>query len=224
MAEGTSAQSRTTSFKPPTKNAWFTNDHRGDLQNVPRVSEAYVEELDVREPTVEPEAQGSGAVGVKPLSDITNEPTRDESVNSMKKLLGIGQTEALGASSRENGANEVPEMNSVTKNQTAKPVSSEPTRKPNWADEMMAEEEQMRRALEAGQEDSWRTVSSKKDKRKGGKVGESNDVSTTSEASTEHSRVNGSTHGGSVNGTLKSNESSNRFAIVDQEDDGTWEA
>jgi hypothetical protein len=85
---------------------------------------------------------------------------------------------------------------------------------------MISEEEQMRIALE--EQDSWQTVSSKKDRRKGGKANESNDVSTTSEASTEHLRANGSSQQPFANGTLKTSEGSNRYAIVAQ-DENTWE-
>jgi hypothetical protein len=139
----------------------------------------------------------------------------------MKKMLGIGQTEALGVSSQGNGRNGMYGMNGATSVHVAEPASSEQSKAPSWADDMISEEEQLRMALE--QQDSWKTVSSKKERRKGGKVNESNDVSTTSEASIEHSRVHGSAQRTSANGILKMNESSNRFAIVDQGDD-PWEA
>jgi hypothetical protein len=221
MAEGTSAQSKTASFKPPTENAWFTNNQGRDQVNVRQPLQSYVEELDVREPAAEPESEGNGAVGVKPLSDVTNQPTRDESVKSMKKMLGIGQTEALGASNREDGRNGGYKMNGTVIVHAAEPASSEQSKTPSWADDMISEEEQLRMALE--EQDTWKTVSNKKDKRKGGKVNESNDVSTTSEASIERSQLNGSAQRQSANGNLKSNESSNRYAIVDQGDD-PWEA
>jgi type II secretory pathway pseudopilin PulG len=221
MAEGTSAQSKTASFKAPTENAWFANNNGGVQAPAQQPSVPYIQELDVREPVVEPDTQGNGAVSVKPLSNVTSQRTRDESVNSMKKMLGIGQTEALGASSRKNGKNGAYELNAATNILAAEPASSEQSKTPSWADDMISEEEQLRIALE--EEDSWRTVSTKKEKRKGGKASESKDVSTTSEASVEHSRVNGSAQRPSTNDALRRNESSNRYAIVDQ-DDGTWEA
>src|SRR2546423_12149044 len=54
MAEGTSAQSKTTSFKPPAENVWFANSRSQDQANIQRPADPYVEELDVREPEVEP--------------------------------------------------------------------------------------------------------------------------------------------------------------------------
>jgi hypothetical protein len=221
MAEGTSAQSKTTSFKPPTENAWFANNQGRDRVNVRQPAQSYVDELDVREPAVDPESQGNGATGVQPLSEATNQPPRDESVQSMKTMLGIGQTEAIGASNREGGRNGRYEVNGAMSIHAAEAPSSEQSKTPSWADDMISEEEQLRMALE--EQDTWKTVSSKKDKRKGGKVSESNAISTTSEASIEHSRLNGSAQRPNANGNLKSKESSNRYAIVDQSDD-PWEA
>lgn len=220
MAEGTSVQSKTTAFKPPTENAWFANNRGRDQISVQQPSEAYIEELDVRDLDVEPDMQSNGTVTIKPRSNVTNQPTRDGSVNKMKKMLGAGQTEALEASARENGRSTTCEMDGAANTYVAKPASSEQSKAPSWADDMISEEEQMRMALE--EQDSWKTVSSKKDRRKGGKVNESNDVSTTSEASTEHSRVNGSAQGLLTNGASKTNESSNRYAIV-AKDENTWE-
>ena len=68
----------------------------------------------------------------------------------------------------------------------------------------------------------WMTVSSKKDKRKGGKTGESKDVSTTSDASLNPSRANGSKQRPSTNGVVKRNETSNRY-VFDNEGEATWE-
>ena len=220
MAEGTSAQSKTASFKPPAENAWFANNRGQEQAKIRQPSVPYVEELDVREPAVVPETQGNGAVSVKPLADVTNHPSQHESVNHMKRALGIGQTEALGASSRENGATGVSRMNDATNVGAAEPASSEQSRTTSWADDVMSEEEQMRMLQD--QEDPWKTVSSKKDRKKGAKVGESK-VSTTSEASVEPSRMNGSVQRPNTNDALKRIESSNRYAAVEQ-DDTTWEA
>ena len=220
MAEGTSAQSRSTSFKAPTENAWFAKPQSQDQAAVQRSSVPYVQELDVREPAIESETRGNGAVSVKPLMDLTNHPRQDESVNQMKETLGIGQTEALGASGRENGENGISRMNGGTHTGAAEPASSEQSGTTSWADDVMSEEEQMRMLQD--QEDSWMTVSNKKDKKKPAKVGESS-VSTTSEASLEPSRTNGAVQRPGTNRALERMESSNRYAAVEQ-NDSTWEA
>ena len=220
MADGSSAQSRTTSFKPPTENAWIAKDNGRDQAAVQQSSVSYVEELDVREPAVESEAQDNLAVSVKPLTDVTNHPSQIESVNEMKKALGVGQTEALGASGRENGANGISGMYGASNIGATEPASSEQSKTTSWADDVVSEEEQMRMLQD--QEDSWMTVPSKKDKRKGAKGVESN-VSTTSEASVEPSRTNGNVQRPGMNGALQRAESSNRYAAVEQ-DDSTWEA
>ena len=220
MAEGTSAQSRATSFKAPTENAWFAKPKNQDQATVQQSSVPFVQELDVREPANESETRGNGAVSVKPLMDLTNLPTQDESANQMKQTLGIGQTEALGASNRENGANGISRVNGATHIGAAEQASSEQSGTTSWADDVMSEEEQMRMLQD--QEDSWMTVSKKKDKKKTAKVGESN-VSTTGEASLEPSRTNGAVQRPGTNRALKRMESSNRYAAVEQ-DDSTWEA
>src|SRR2546423_2092916 len=221
MAKGTSAQSKTTSFKPPAENVWFANSRSQDQANIQQPAVPYVEELDVREPEVEPEAQGHGAVSTKPLANVASQPNPDGSVNRIKEVPGVGRTEALGASGRENGENGVSGTNGATKIGAAEPVSSEQSGTASWAEDIVSEEEQMR--LLQDEQDPWKTVSSKKDRRKGGKVAESKDVSNTSEASVEPSRANGSVRGPSGNGALKTIESSNRYAVVEQ-DDSTWEA
>jgi len=72
------------------------------------------------------------------------------------------------------------------------------------------------------EQDPWMTVSSKKDKRKGGKTGESKAVSTTSEASLNPSPANGFKQRPGTNGVVKKNEASNRYVFGD-EGEATWE-
>ena len=138
----------------------------------------------------------------------------------MKEMLGIGQTEAHGVPSRANGTNGVRRMNSATNIAAAEPASSEQSGTTSWADDMMSEEEQLKMALE--EQDPWMTVSSKRDKRKGGKTGESKAVSTTSEASLNPSRGNGSKQRRSTNGAVKRNETANRY-VFDDEGEAAWE-
>ena len=210
LAEGTSAQGKTNSFKAPTESAWFANNQGQAAAKQPSVP--FVEELDVREPAIKPGSNGAVRV--------TIQPSQEESVDYMKEMLGIGQAEAHGVSSRANGTNGVRRMNSATNVATAEPASSEQSGTASWADDMMSEEEQLKMALE--EQDPWMTVSSKKDKRKGGKTGESKDVSTTSEASLNPSRANGSKQRPSTNGVVKRNETSNRY-VFDNEREATWE-
>ena len=220
MAEGTSAQSKATAFKSAPENAWFANNRGRDQNAVQRPSESYVEELDVRDQDVQPVMQRNGAGAIKPLSNVTSQPAKDGSADNMKKTLSFSQTDALGTSARANGRSTTHEIDGAPNAHVAEPASSEQSKAPSWADDMISEEEQMRMALE--EQDSWQTVSSKKDRRKGGKANESNDVSTTSEASTEHSRANGSGQRPFANGTLKTSEGLNRYVIVAQ-DENTWE-
>lgn len=210
LAEGTSAQGKTNSFKAPTESAWFANNQGQATAKQPSVP--FVEELDVREPAIKPE--GNGAVRA------TNQPSQEESVDYMKEMLGISQTEAHGLSSRANGTDGVRRLNGATNIATAEPASSEQSGTTSWAEDMMSEEEQLKMALE--EQDPWMTVSSKKDKRKGGKTGESKTVSTASEASLDPSRASGLKQRPSTNGVVKRNETANRY-VFDDEGEAAWE-
>jgi hypothetical protein len=210
LAEGTSAQSKTNSFKAPTESAWFANNRGQAAAKQPPLP--FVEELDVREPAIKPDSNG--------VVRGTNQPIQEESVDYMKEMLGISQTEALGPSSSANGANGVRRLNTAGHIAPAEPASSEQSGTTSWAEDMMSEEEQLKMALE--EQDPWMTVSSKKDKRKGGKTGESKAISTTSEASPNPSRVNGLKPRPSTNGAVKWNETSNRY-VFDDEGEAAWE-
>ena len=203
MAEGSSAQTKSASFKVPSENAWFAGGHTQavtDKKAAPAKDQAL---LDTFEPEIDSRTSGDGAINVMALSNIANRPTDAQSVEALKKAIGVGQTEALGASGRENGV----EPGSSTQSNTS------------WADDLPSEEEQMRRIR---QEDAWTTVANKKEKKKGGaNPAGGNEVDTTSEASAEAARPNGTTKKPALsNGLAKKIESSNRFHSVAPTDVG----
>ena len=147
MAEGTSAQQKAN--KPPASNVWAQKAGNTNT-NVPSAPVGQAPLFDTFESPEMDNPNNAESIKTATISDITNgHAAIDGTVNTVKQSLGTGRTEALAASTRENGID---------------PGSSTQSNA-SWADDLPSEEEQMR-ALQ--QEDAWTTVS-KKDKKKGAK-------------------------------------------------------
>jgi hypothetical protein len=208
MAEGTSAQTKANSFNPPTENAWFSNKGGEKEEAVKLAKGNNVALLDTFDAEAGPEhkATVNCSVQTTSFSDITNKHTMEQSVESLKRVLGIGQPEALGVSTREMGN----EPGSSNQSNTS------------WADDLPSEEEQMRMIQE---EDAWTTVPSKKAKKKS--AVKTQELDATSEASADAQRVNGTQKHKQNQPTsrpvLHKQESSNRFQFNDMHDD-EWAA
>ena len=199
-AEGSSAQTKSSTFKPPTENAWFAGGKGSQAAQVQKTPVHTMEERDTKE-----QGTVTGSVSAAPLSNLSDMRKRNQTEQAVKQEMRTGPTEVVGTSSREN---------------STMPGSSTQSNA-SWAD-MPSEEEQIRMLRE---EDAWTTVASKKDKKKGGRSANGvKEPDTTSEASADVFRAKGTNmRRPTTDGALKGNESSNRYISSDQQD-SEWAA
>lgn len=228
MAEGTSNQSKVNAFKAPIGNAWTPKPDAQQGNAVKNIPAAYVEELDTRDPETkaatqtdhQTETPGDASVSVRSWSELTHRPIQEQELEAVKQRMGIGQTEAVGASDRERGPNGLSAVNG----NGVEPSSSTQSNK-SWADDMISEEEQLVRLKEAEQEDLWKTVPIKKEKKKAGsKDGEAKGAKAINETAVKPSNINGSPKKPTTSGKQQI-ESSNRFAnAFGEQQDSEWVA
>ena len=162
MAEGTSAQTRTSAFKPPAQNVWFSGPADPPTESMAAPSASSPSLLDTFEPPHGPATSVTHGVDTAPLGSVTN---RISSTNNDRTSTGAAE-EAVDAAMAEG------------------PAGSEKNGR-DWARSLPIEEDQMRLIQES--EDSWTTVS-KRDKKKASKppVGKENDISEASGAESRH--------------------------------------
>ena len=144
MADGSSAQLRTNSFKPTSQNVW-----QGTPQALPVAHSigSSGQLLDTIEPVVESDAPRS-AVTSKPADSIVN-VSETSTVKDMESKFGGPVTSPLGASGRE-----------------VQPTSLMSL---DWADDVTEDELRQRGILKEA-EDEWQDVTTKKGKRRGPKI------------------------------------------------------
>lgn len=162
MAEGTSAQTRTSAFKPAAQNVWFSVPADPPAESMAALSASSTSLLDTFEPQHGTATSGTRGMDTGPLSSVTNRkiPTDNggTSTGAAKEAIDARIAEAL-AGSEKSGS--------------------------DWAKGLPVEEDQMRLIQES--EDSWTTVS-KRDKKKAPKppIGKENDTSEASGAGSRH--------------------------------------
>ena len=206
MAEGTSAQIK--SAKPPKQNAWTAATNTNKQDAVRKLPLQELPLLDTFDPQIEPKNTAGGALNLSgPLSNVTNHQSTETSIETLKRTIGVGQTEALGAAEREG-----PQPDSSSQSRTS------------WADELPSEEEQMRMIK---QDDVWTTVGNKKDKKKVGRP--NGNADTASETSgPEPPRTNGTSRKPPPPSKPKGVHSTNSFRTLPVQDsdfrDSSWEA
>ena len=222
MAEGTSAQTKVNSWKPPMENTWFARDNAPKEDPVESGATAF-EELDTREQGNRTKTPGVNSVSAEPLPDITNGSVQQQQLDVVKQLMGIAQAEAAGAPNHESRTSGT---NGLSAN-VVDPSSSTQSNK-SWADDMnsMSEEEQMKKFDQLRQDDAWNTVPSKKEKKKAGKTGEASSVDTATTPTAKSRGMNGAARGSTTNSGPQRTESSNRFANAfgAEQQDSEWTA
>ncbi len=162
MAEGSSAQTRTSAFKPPAQNVWFSGPADPLTGSTAAPSASSLSLLDTFEPQHGLATSVAQGVATTPLGSVTN---RNMSADNGKAATGAAE-EAVDAGTAEG------------------PNSSENNGR-DWAKGLPIEEDQMRLIQES--EDSWTTVS-KRDKKKASKlpIGKENDTSDASGVESRH--------------------------------------
>lgn len=165
MAEGTSAQTRTSAFKPPASNAWLSNSSNHSTGTVRTPAVELPSLLDTFEPESERRPSTTRAVGPAPPSPIKGSDVSTEGSQNF--------TKAAQDAHHERGS---------------KGLTTSGRDRSEWANDLPVEEEQIR--LIQHSEDSWTTVS-KRDKKKKVPGGDGSKWGDTSEASgVENRRVN----------------------------------
>ena len=162
MAEGTSAQTRTSAFKPPAQNAWSSGPNQASSANVEAPPGGPPSLLDTFEPHSQPITSGKRELHTAPRSSATNQnaSTNESGTFAKAEEKVVGQGKAVSSAySGKDGKSLVKQIS--------------------------AEEEQV--ALVQDSEDSWTTVA-KRDKKKASKahVGPENDTSEASGAESQH--------------------------------------
>jgi hypothetical protein len=162
MAEGTSAQTRTSAFKPPAHNAWSSGPDQNSSTNVEAPPSGPPSLLDTFEPHSQPIKSVKRELHTVPHSSVSNQNVlADESKSSAKadeKVVDQGKAVSSAFFGKDGES-------------LAKQVS--------------AEEEQV--SMVQDSEDSWTTVA-KRDKKKASKahLGPENDTSEASGAESHH--------------------------------------
>lgn len=162
MAEGTSAQTRTSNFKPPTENAWFSGPNHASAETAIAPSVGLPSLLDTFESQVELEAYTARGSHTAPSTTVTHrdmsKDRRRTSVSAKEEAFGDERANAPSAFEKDGR---------------------------DWAKDLPMEEEQMR--LIQDSEDSWTTVS-KRDKKKVSKqlANKESDTSTASGVDSRH--------------------------------------
>jgi hypothetical protein len=165
MAGGTSAQTRTSAFKPPAENAWFPApvNPSANAINAPAAQPPSL--LDTFEPEARPTASGENEVSTAPLTSM-----RSPNISAESKPNSIGAVKETGRGKSSNA------------------FATSGKQEKDWAKDFPIEEEQMR--LIQDSEDSWTTVS-KRDKKKASKANESKEVDTSEAIGVESRHANG---------------------------------
>ncbi|ERF76093.1 hypothetical protein EPUS_01426 [Endocarpon pusillum Z07020] len=160
MAEGTSAQTRTSAFKPPAQNVWFSGPAEPPAESMAAPSASSLSLLDTFEPQHGSATSVTHGMDTAPLGSVT-----DRKISTDNGRTGAAE-ETVDARIAEG------------------PAGSEKTGS-DWAKGLPVEEDQMRLIQES--EDSWTTVS-KRDKKKASKppIGKENDTSEASGAESRH--------------------------------------
>jgi hypothetical protein len=162
MAEGTSAQTRTSAFKPPAQNAWSLGPSQASPANVVAPPGGPPSLLDTFEPHSQPITSVKREALTAPRSSVTNQNATTHERKSFAKT----EEKVAGQGNAVSSASFGKDGNSLTKS-------------------ISAEEEQA--SLVQDSEDSWTTVA-KRDKKKASKapVGPENDSSEASGAESHH--------------------------------------
>ncbi|KAF7505823.1 hypothetical protein GJ744_000398 [Endocarpon pusillum] len=162
MAEGTSAQTRTSAFKSPAQNVWLSGPAEPPAESTAAPSASSLSLLDTFEPQPGPATSVTHGMDTAPLDSVTD---RKISTDNGRTSTGAAE-EAVDARIAEG------------------PAGSEKNGS-DWAKGLPVEEDQMRLIQES--EDSWTTVS-KREKKKASKppIGKENDTSEASGAESRH--------------------------------------
>jgi hypothetical protein len=165
MAEGSSAQTRTSAFKPPAENAWFSSHGHQVTEATNSSHDALPSLLDTFEPKLEPERSVTSTTRTAPFASVTsrNVPKDD---GRRPKREGVGAVDEGVA------------------NTAAAPANNDN----GWTEDLRFEEEQMR--LIQDSEDSWTTVS-KRDRKKTSKLLGNTENENSEASGVENRHANG---------------------------------
>lgn len=164
MAEGTSTQLKTSSFKPPAENPWFSDAHKGGSENTNAPPLGSQPLLDTFDPKLDNVSSTTPEARTAPVAFLTNQnlpATRQTSRGAEIESVAEGPANA----------------SALSKNHDK-----------DWVKDLPLEEEQMRLIQDA--EESWTTVS-KRDKKKAPKMHSNKDPDTSDASVVESRHANG---------------------------------
>ena len=200
MAEGTSAQTRTSAFKPATGNAWFSSPSEPSTEATKAPAAEPQSLLDTFEPEARPTESSTKEAGKAPLSSIG---VNDFSTPSSRSSAAVA---------KENGSDRSANVSAFSGKE-----------KKDWAKDLPVEEEQLR--LVQDSEGSWTTVS-KRDKKKTSKANGSKEVDTSEASGVESRHANGAaSNAAASSGTVLSSNFNSYHQLGDSGfQDSEWAA